>query len=86
MIRHALPCPQHLAREIRIWSALDHEYVLPFLGYFTEGEDMVPNLVTQWMVFGALDEYAKTFPRASEETWNLVRLLLRLVQTYPYSQ
>jgi len=25
-----------IAREIRIWTALDHECVLPFLGYFVE--------------------------------------------------
>ncbi|KLO13917.1 kinase-like protein, partial [Schizopora paradoxa] len=60
-------------REIHIWSSLKHDYVLPFLGYYIEGEsNPVPNLVSEWMVNGSLDRYMKLIPRADLETWDLL--------------
>lgn len=49
--------------------------MLPLLGYFTEGEGMVPSLVSKWMVNGALNVYMKTptFRRGDVEAWELVR-------------
>ncbi len=64
-----------MAKEIEIWSLLNHDYVLPFLGYFTETSGMLPSLVSKWTVNGPLSSYMKKFPRGSLETWDLVRLL-----------
>jgi len=60
-----------LANEIRIWSDLDNNYVLPFLGFFIEGEEMLPTLVSEWMERGTVDGYMQRFPRGGEETWNM---------------
>ncbi|KLO13876.1 kinase-like protein [Schizopora paradoxa] len=63
---------KRLAKEIRIWSTLKHEYVLPLLGYFTEGKSLLPNLVSRWMENGALKVYMQTFPRGGQQTWDLL--------------
>ncbi len=55
---------------------LDHNYVLPFLGFFIEGEEMLPTLVSEWMERGTVDGYMQYFPRGGEETWNMVRYIL----------
>lgn len=64
---------QKLLRELRIWAKLDHDCVLPLLGYVVEGEGMLPNLVSEWMNHGTVDEFMEDFPRGGEETWNMVR-------------
>jgi len=42
---------------------------------------MIPNLVTEWMEYGDLYDYMKTFPRASEET---IGLLARIASGLEY--
>ncbi len=64
---------KRLAREIRIWASLEHENVLPLLGYFVEGEKKLPNLVSLWMANGSLHEYMKMFARSSFKTCKMVR-------------
>ncbi len=56
---------RHLAK-------LDHECVLPLLGYLVEGEDMMPSLVSEWMEHGTLNDFMKRFPRGGVDTWNMV--------------
>ena len=58
---------------MRIWAKLDHECVLPLLGYFMEGEGMLPSLVSEWMERGTVDVVMKSYPRGGEETYNMVR-------------
>jgi len=60
------------AKEMRIWADLHHEAVLPFLGYFFEGKEMLPSLVSEWMERGTVDVFMKKFPRGGEDTWNMV--------------
>ncbi|KLO13881.1 kinase-like protein [Schizopora paradoxa] len=62
-----------LAREIRIWSELEHENVLPLLGYFTEGDKAMPSLVSEWMKRGTLYDFMKSFPRGGFETYIILR-------------
>jgi len=64
---------KRLAREIRIWASLEHENVLPLLGYFVEGEKKLPNLVSPWMVNGSLHEYMKMFARSSFKTCKMLQ-------------
>ncbi|KLO19855.1 kinase-like protein [Schizopora paradoxa] len=64
---------KRLAREIRIWASLEHKNVLPFLGFFTEGDKKIPSLVSKWMMNGPLHKYMLTFPRCSSKTCELVR-------------
>ncbi|KLO19298.1 WD40 repeat-like protein [Schizopora paradoxa] len=45
-----------LAREVYIWSKLEHENVLPLLGFFLEGGEF-PHLVSEWMAKGTLRDY-----------------------------
>ncbi|KLO11696.1 kinase-like protein, partial [Schizopora paradoxa] len=59
---------QRLAREICIWAKLYHENVLPLFGFFTEGDNAMPAFVSEWMERGTLNDYMKTFPRASFTT------------------
>ncbi|KLO11690.1 kinase-like protein, partial [Schizopora paradoxa] len=56
-----------LAREIFIWARLDHDNVLPLLGFFTEGDNSMPAFVSEWMERGTLFDFMKTFPRLSLE-------------------
>ncbi len=41
---------------MRIWANLEHDNVLPLqvLGYFTEGEKLMPALIPEWMEKGTL--------------------------------
>jgi len=59
---------KRLAKEIRIWATLDHENVLPLLGYVAEGEYMTPSLISEWMENGTLHVYMSNFPRCCFET------------------
>ena len=52
---------QCLAKEIRVWSKLDHPNVLTFLGYALEGEDY-PLLISEWMDNGTVKTYMKGHP------------------------
>ena len=51
-----------LAKEINIWSKLDHPNVLPLLGYYTEG-GVYPHLISEWMENGPLSRYVKVLPK-----------------------
>jgi len=62
-----------LAKEIRIWSKLKHENVLPLLGYLIEGSNMMPSLISEWMEKGTLRESMKSFPRGGIETCEMLR-------------
>jgi len=66
---------KRLAREIRIWATLDHECILPFLGYFTEGENMLPSLVSEWMERGTMVEFKKKIGNLLQDTelWSMAR-------------
>ncbi len=59
--------------EIRIWAKLDHEFVLPLLGFVVEGENLMPALVSVWMERGTLHDVMKTFPRGGIETCAMAR-------------
>ncbi|KLO13867.1 kinase-like protein [Schizopora paradoxa] len=62
-----------LAKEIRIWSKLEHDNVLPLLGYFTEGNGVMPSLVSEWMEKGTLHDFMKSFPRGGIEACTILR-------------
>ncbi|THG99472.1 hypothetical protein EW145_g7261 [Phellinidium pouzarii] len=47
-----------VAREIYIWSKLEHPNVLQLLGYIIE-KDGLPSLVSEWMENGSVLEYVK---------------------------
>ncbi len=41
--------------------------MLPLLGYYFDGEEMMmPNLVSEWVEDGTLDEYMETLPRVQQ--------------------
>ncbi|KLO10195.1 kinase-like protein [Schizopora paradoxa] len=63
---------KRLAREIRIWAALDDKNVLPFFGYTLEGQNMTPSFVSEWMEHGNLHDFMKSFPRGSIETCTML--------------
>ncbi|THH03010.1 hypothetical protein EW145_g6607 [Phellinidium pouzarii] len=50
-----------LAKELRIWSDLDHPYVLPLLGFFIE-DNNYPSLVSAWMENGTVQQYLQLHP------------------------
>ncbi len=41
------------------WAKLNHDAVLPLLGYYIEGENLMPALVSEK---GMLHDFMKTFP------------------------
>ncbi|KLO13728.1 kinase-like protein [Schizopora paradoxa] len=47
---------QRLAKEMKIWSTLNHKNILPLLGYFVEG-GKYPNFISMWMENGSLYDY-----------------------------
>ncbi|KLO05396.1 kinase-like protein [Schizopora paradoxa] len=63
---------KRLSREIGIWATLSHPNILPFLGFVVEGENLIPNLVSEWMLRGTLHDYMQLIPRCGEETCTLL--------------
>jgi len=61
-----------LANEVLIWAELNHQYVLPLLGFLVEGEEVLPSLISEWMERGTVDVYMQEFPRGGEDTWSMV--------------
>ncbi|KLO06696.1 kinase-like protein [Schizopora paradoxa] len=72
-LRNDLPLRRSLAKEICTWSKLDHDNVLPFLGFFTEGENMAPSMVCEWMEDGTMTVYMRKFPRGGAYTRTMLR-------------
>ncbi len=70
------PRHQQFAKEIRVWVGLQHENVLPLLGFILGGPSLIPSLISEWMEQGILPDYTKKFPRASVHTCRMVRALL----------
>ncbi|KLO19808.1 kinase-like protein [Schizopora paradoxa] len=58
-----------IAREMRIWSELDHPNITPFLGYIVEGSR--PSFVSEWMKDGSLRSYLRRLNRV--ESVSIVR-------------
>ena len=60
---------------MQIWAMLDHVNVLPLLGYYVEGGNAMPAMVSEWMEKGTLHDFMQTFPRASITSCEMVRLV-----------
>ncbi|KAL5526660.1 hypothetical protein ACEPAF_8384 [Sanghuangporus sanghuang] len=58
-----------LAREMRIWSKLDHPNILPLLGYMLESD--YPSLISEWMEFGTVRNFLNNHPE-----WSIAHLAL----------
>ncbi len=52
---------------------------LSLLGYIAEGEHMTPSLISEWMEYGTMHDYMKTFPRNCIETCEMVRPVIDLI-------
>ncbi|KLO14121.1 kinase-like protein [Schizopora paradoxa] len=63
---------KRLAKEIRIWITLDHENVLPLLGFTADGDHKAPSLISEWMENGTMNDYMKTFARNCLETCKML--------------
>ncbi|KLO09382.1 kinase-like protein [Schizopora paradoxa] len=61
-----------LQREVHLWSNLDHPNVLPLRGYFLEGTNAIPNLVSEWMKRGTLIMYMKDRTLEENEMCSMV--------------
>ena len=72
---------QKFVNEIRIWAKLEHENVLPLKGFYFEGNELMPNLVSEWMEDGTLDEYVVKLVPCSFETIALVSIHSALIIT-----
>ncbi|KLO06091.1 kinase-like protein [Schizopora paradoxa] len=64
---------KRLAKEIRIWSKLEHKNIVPLLGYFVEGRGRMPSLVSEWMEKGTLFDFMKLLPRGGSATSIILR-------------
>ncbi|KAH8115040.1 kinase-like domain-containing protein [Phellopilus nigrolimitatus] len=51
---------RYLAREIYVWSGLNHTNILPFCGYLLEGK--FPSLISEWMENGTARGYLERRP------------------------
>ena len=78
---HIALTQQKLASEIRIWAKLNHEFVLPLLGFFVEGENMMPALISEWMERGTLHDIMRNFPRGGIDALIMVRRVRILSQS-----
>ncbi|KAL5526659.1 hypothetical protein ACEPAF_8383 [Sanghuangporus sanghuang] len=52
-----------LAREIAVWSKLNHPNILPLLGYMFEKD--YPSLISEWMKYGTMRDFLKNHPSCS---------------------
>ena len=55
---------QSFLRELKIWSKLKHENILPLRG-FALIDGPIPALVSEWMENGNSDEYLQKQPNAN---------------------
>lgn len=62
---------QHLAKEMNVWSKLEHPNILQLLGYVVEGD--YPCLVSHWMDNGTVSRYLQDHPEY--DLVKMVRLL-----------
>ncbi|KLO19003.1 kinase-like protein [Schizopora paradoxa] len=84
-MRNDLSFAKKLVKEMRIWARLDHDCVLPLLGYIVEGEGMLPSLISEWMKDGTVDAFMNSLPRGGEETWNMLGWIISGLE-YLHSQ
>jgi len=61
-----------LEREVRLWLKLKHPNVLPLLGFFLEGSNAIPNLVSEWMKNGTVTTYMQTRNPSATEMCTMV--------------
>ncbi|OCB89426.1 kinase-like protein [Sanghuangporus baumii] len=66
-----------LAREMNIWSKLDHPSILPLLGYTLEKD--YPSLISEWMAFGTVKSFLRHLPES-----DITYLALRIAQGLDY--
>ncbi len=64
---------QDLAKEVRIWSELDHPNILRLFGFFLEGANAIPNFISEWMEKGTLADYYKEYNPSAKDICNMVR-------------
>lgn len=53
-----LTSPQHAIDEIRIWTEVKHENIMPLLGITTKFDETV-SMVTEWMERGNAHHYVQ---------------------------
>ncbi|KLO19806.1 kinase-like protein [Schizopora paradoxa] len=63
---------KRLTREIDIWASLEHDYVLPLLGYYMTSDSPLPCLISEWSEHGTLHVFMTTIPRGGEEAYIMV--------------
>lgn len=53
-----------LAKEVKIWSSLDHPNLLPLYGFSVEDDDEALNFsfISEWMENGTADNYVRSNP------------------------
>lgn len=61
-------CVQMCGNEIKVWTNLDHRYILPVLGFARR--DSMPALVSEWMEMGTIASYVLNNPHVDK--WKLV--------------
>lgn len=60
------PTPlQVIAKELYIWSRLEHRHILPIIGFTFGGDEKFPSLITDWMENGTIIEYLNKHPEVS---------------------
>ncbi|KLO06082.1 kinase-like protein [Schizopora paradoxa] len=60
---------KRLAREIKIWAELHHDYVLPLLGYYMTSDSPIPCLASEWSEHGTLHVFMKTLTGGGIEAY-----------------
>lgn len=75
---------KRLVREIRVWVRLQHENVLPFIGFQIDDSLETAKLVCPWMEDGDLKTYLRARPYNRRERLTFVRpISFSLSPDYP---
>ncbi|THH06165.1 hypothetical protein EW145_g4263 [Phellinidium pouzarii] len=77
-LKHINDAAENMARNICVWSKLDHENVLALSGFITE-ENGFPSLVSEYMEDGTLSDYVKTNPEC-----DVMRLIMGIADGLAY--
>lgn len=51
-----------LARELEIWSSLNHPNILPLFGYSVDDNEHSLSFISEWMDNGRADKYVQDNP------------------------
>lgn len=72
LCRSAQFYPQRLARELKVWGAVDHPNLLPLIGFHLSDDMATALLISPFMAHGHIQEYLEKHKPTAQKRLQLV--------------